>query len=71
MNNGHWFCTHCNDVKFLHSPREGEEMTKCPDCKNNSCKWVKRIPNKRVFVTSEQGAAMFGAMRAAVKGGAS
>ena len=69
MNNGHWYCSCCNDIKFLPPPAKGSrnDVERCLDCKNNSVMWV---PNGRALpgrVSAADAAEMFGEIRKAIQ----
>lgn len=47
---GHWFCSCCNDVKFLRAPdnqASDKIVEHCPDCHNRSLNWILHIPGRR------------------------
>lgn len=61
---GHYFCSCCNDVKFMHFT---ERYEVCPDCHNHSCVWV---PDKKTIVASmtpEQAAQQFQQLKESLK----
>jgi hypothetical protein len=67
-NSGHWFCSYCNDVKFLPRPASVEEddAERCLDCKNNSLRWVKHIASRRGRVSALEAESLFREMREAI-----
>ena len=58
---GHWFCSYCNDVKFLPHPAADSlnDVERCLDCKNNSLTWVPAVEIRRGKVSLEQAAEEF------------
>jgi hypothetical protein len=67
---GHWFCSFCNDVKFIHAPTDksvSDIVETCLDCRNNSLKWVKHIPTRRGSVSAYDAIIGFRRMHAEVK----
>lgn len=59
MSSGHYFCSFCNDVKFV---RFTERYEVCPDCHHRSMTWVThpvRRRTGRVAVDFERGKALF------------
>ena len=67
-NSGHWFCSCCNDVKFIPRPADvnADVVDECLDCKNNSLKWVKHIPTRRGSVSAYAAVTLFRNLREAV-----
>jgi ribosomal protein S27E len=67
--NGHWYCSFCNDIKFLSAPAGGEEKTacKCPDCHNRSVVWVSHERILREGLTVEQAREEFQKIREAIQ----
>jgi hypothetical protein len=59
---GHWYCSYCNDIKFLPAPAntaESEAVERCLDCKNNSLVWVTHASSLRGRVTVERANELF------------
>ena len=67
MNDGHWFCSFCDDIKFLPAPAADSknDVERCLDCKNNSLYWIP-AKDKRPM-SPERAAILFHQMKEAVK----
>ena len=65
--NGHWYCSFCNDVKFVPAPALEEEgdAERCPDCHNAALKFVPHVKSLRGRVSAARAAELF----AQLKGG--
>lgn len=69
---GHWYCSCCNDVKFLPAPAgESTETERCPDCRNNSLVWVHHVAPRRrpQCVSAEVAAEQFGLLKRQIQEG--
>ena len=59
--NGHWFCSHCNDVVSMPAPAgrwDSLEDVFCTTCRHYTAFWVKHIPS-RSGVTPERAGQLF------------
>ena len=49
MNNGHWFCDHCDDIKFMTFERTSSKNVPCPDCGYLACNFIPAKLSRKIL----------------------